>query len=149
MADEKRYVPGLEQDQISRALLAWLNQSPNKPVGRIEFEYLPSDKAGMSLSTVTAAYKTAEYVDGSYDAQYQFAVLYRALPETSGDRLSVDETLNRLGLWAEEREDKPVLGVGKRVAAVERDSTATLIARYEDGSEDYQILMRLLYEVSP
>lgn len=148
MADERRYVSGLEQDQISRVLLMWLNQYPNKPVGRMEFEYLPADKAGMSLSTVTAAYKTGEYVDGSYDAQYQFAILYRSQPETSGDRLNMDEILNGLGVWAETREDKPTLGHGKTVVSIERNSTASLIARYPDNAEDYQILMTMNYEVN-
>lgn len=147
MADERRYVSGLEQDQVSRALLIWLNQYPDKPVSRIEFEFLPSDGMGMSLSTVTAAVKTEEYISGAYEAQYQFAVLYRIKPEVSGERLKAAELLDNLGKWAEARVDEPVLGPGKTVTAVERNSTATMIARYDDKTEDYQILMNMLYEV--
>lgn len=146
MADERRYVSGLEQDQVSRSLLIWLNQYPQKPVTRIEFEYLPNAPS-ISVSSITAAFKTAEYISGAYEAQYQFAVLYRIKPEASGERLNAVELLDNLGKWAELRVDKPVLGPDKTVTAVERNSTATMIARYDDGTEDYQILMNLLYEV--
>lgn len=147
MADEKRYVSGLEQDQISRVLLMWMNQYPNKPVSRIEFEFLPDSGVGMCLSTVTAAFKTGENIDGSYDAQYQFAILYRSKPDDSGARLRMDEVLNNLGIWAESREDKPALGPGKTVLSIDRNSTASLIAKYPDNSEDYQVLMTMNYEV--
>lgn len=146
MADEKRYVAGLEQDQVSRALLMWLNQYPDKPVSRIEFEYL-SENYGMSLSTVTAAYKLDEDIGGDYTAQYQFAVLYRVHPEFTGDRLAASEALDNFGRWAENRQDKPALGAGMSVAKLERNSTAAMTARYEDGTEDYQILMNMTYEV--
>lgn len=144
--EEKRYVSGLEQDQVSRSLLIWLNQYPNKPVSRIEFEFL-GKQSGMSLSTVTAAYKTEEYITGAYDAQYQFAILYRVSPETSGDRLSASEMLDTIGRWAEERTDLPPLGSNMTATRIERNSTGSMIARYDDGTEDYQILMNLLYEV--
>ena len=146
MADEKRYVSGVEQDQVSRALLIWLNQYPDKPVNRIEFEFL-GKQGGMSLSTVTAAYKTEEYITGAYDAQYQFAILYRSLPETSGDRLNAAEMLDTIGRWAESRTDLPPLGQNVTATKIERNSTGSMIARYDDGTEDYQILMNLLYEV--
>lgn len=146
MADEKRYVSGLEQDQVSRSLLVWLNQYPDKPVNRIEFEFL-GKTSGMSLSTVTAAYKTEEYITGAYDAQYQFAILYRVVPEGSSDRLNAAEILDTLGRWAESRQDKPTLGLGMNVTSIERNSTASMIARYDDGTEDYQLLMNMNYEV--
>lgn len=146
MADEKRYVSGLEQDRVSRSLLVWLNEYPDKPVNRIEFEFLDKE-SGMSLSTVTAAYKTEEFITGAYNAQYQFAILYRVKPETSGDRLGAAETLDTLGRWAEEQIIMPVLGPGMSATRIERNSTGSMIARYDDGTEDYQILMNLLYEV--
>lgn len=146
MTDERRYVSGLEQDQVSRALLMWLNQYPEKPVSRIEFEYL-SDAPGLSVSSITAPFKISEYISGAYEAQYQFAVLYRIKPNISGERLNAVELLDNLGKWAEAREDKPALGAGKTVTMIERNSTATMIARYDDGTEDYQVLLNMIYEV--
>lgn len=60
-----RMVSRAETDQISRKLLVWLNQYENKPAN-IAFEYLPSDRPGMALSTIQGAYKTKEYVRGAY-----------------------------------------------------------------------------------
>lgn len=146
MADEKRFVSGLEQDQVSRALLVWLNQYQGKPVNRIEFEFLDKE-SGMALSSITAAYKTTEYITGNYDAQYQFAIIYRVMPRTSGERLNAVESLDTLGRWAESRTDLPVLGPTMIATLIERNSTASMIARYDDGSEDYQLLANMNYEV--
>lgn len=146
MADERQYVTGLEQDRVSRAVLTWLDQYPDKPTAHIEFEFLGND-SGMSLSTVTAAYKTEEYITGAYNAQYQFAILYRVSPQTSGDRLRAAEILDTLGRWAEERKDLPQLGAGMTATQMERNSIGSLVARYDDKTEDYQLLMTMNYEV--
>jgi len=53
--------------------------------------------------------------------------------------------LNELGAWAEE--NPPDLGEGMTVTSVERTTPAGLIARYEDLTEDYQILLTINYEV--
>ena len=41
------------------------------------------------------------------------------------------------------------MGRGLRAIQVERSSPAVLAARYDDGSEDYQILMVLSYQANP
>ena len=71
--------------------------------------------------------------------------MYRALPTDSEERLDVESLLNELGAWAEE--NPPDLGEGMTVTSVERTTPAGLIARYEDLTEDYQILMTIEYEV--
>ena len=135
------YVTAREQEGISRAVLSWLKKhNPD-----IEFEYLPPERSGMSLTTIQGAYKTAQYIDGSYEAQYQFGILYRSLPTDSEERLDAESELNKLGEWAEE--NWPDLGDGKNVTTVQRTSSASLLARYEDKIEDYQILMTMEYEV--
>ena len=135
------YVTAREQEGISRAVLSWLKKhNPD-----IEFEYLPPERSGMSLTTIQGAYKTAQYIDGSYEAQYQFGILYRSLPTDSEERLDAESELNKLGEWAEE--NWPDLGDEKNVTTVQRTSSASLLARYEDKVEDYQILMTMEYEV--
>lgn len=135
------YVTAREQESISRAVLSWLKKhNPD-----IEFEYLPPERSGMSLTTIQGAYKTAQYIDGSYEAQYQFGILYRSLPTDSEERLDAESELNKLGEWAEE--NWPDLGDEKNVTTVQRTSSASLLARYDDNVEDYQILMTMEYEV--
>lgn len=152
--NEKNYVPGPEQDYVARALLNWLNEYPDFPerVTGIESEYL-SGKTSMGLFAIEAAYKTAEYISGAYEAQYQFALQYRVATSGSGARLSAVEALGAIASWAEwrsgEMDDPPEIGAGKRAASVERTSPAVMVARNADGSEDYQILMVMAYSVNP
>lgn len=136
-----------EQEQISRVLLAWINQFPDKPVTLINYENLKDGEPSMALSTIQAAYKTRKYITGGYQAQYQFKVIYRLQPSTNNDRLKADELLNSLGDWATTRDDLPALGDGIRCLKVEATTRSSLFARYENGDEDHQILMNMIYEV--
>lgn len=143
----KNYVTNQETDQVSRALLVWLNEYQDKPT-MINYEYISTDAAGMALSTIQSAYKTAQYIDGTYKAEYQFKIIYRLYPGTSNNkRLAADETLNALGDWVVSRRPYPQIGTGKRVKKISCDTRSSLFARYEDGAEDHQILMTMIYEV--
>lgn len=141
-------VSASEEQEVGRALLKWLNTYPGKPasVQRINFEFLADDAPGMMLSTIQAAYKTRQYILGGYEAQYQFKVVYRSQPDDNDSRLAGDETLNALGVWAEENAGSLFLSPAT-VRSVKRSSNASLFAVYEDGSRDHQILMTLTYEV--
>ena len=141
----KVLVSAEEQAQVSRLLLVWLNQFPDKPVGKINFEYLEED-FGMALSTVQGVYKTRQFIDGSYEAQHQFQVINRVLPASNDERLKADEVLDMLATWAENTE-KPFLGEGITVKRITRNNAAGMLARYEGGIEDHQILMTMIYEV--
>lgn len=145
---EVKTVSGVEQEQVVRSLLEWLNQYNGFPLGvkKIEAEFLP-DGNGIGLFGTTAAYKTQEYINGAYTAQFQFSLQYRSAPANSNQRLNAMDVLTEIAAWTEKREDLPELGAGKISVSIERTSPAVMIARYEDGSEDYQILMVFNYEV--
>ena len=82
-----------------------------------------------------------------YQAEYQFKIIYRIKPGSSNDkRLQADEMLNHFGDWA--RTQHPDLGDGINALKVEPTTQSSKFAAYEDGYEDYQILMRLAYEVN-
>lgn len=138
-----------EVDKISRSMLVWANTFPEKPVTVIRYEFLSVDgteETSMALSTIQGTYITRRYIIGGYQAEYQFKVIYRIKPGTSNDkRLQADEMLNRFGDWA--RTQKPDLGEGINALKVEPTTQSSKFAAYEDGYEDYQILMRLTYEV--
>lgn len=142
-------VSSTEQTQVARSLLDWLNQYRDFPLGikKIEAEFLPASGSGICLTAATAAYKTQEYINGWYTAQFQFALAYRTAPANSNQRLNAMDVLTEIAAWAENREDLPDLGAGKTSVSIERTAPAVMIARYEDGSEDYQILMTFDYEV--
>lgn len=147
MSDIKIVPTSIEETgQVSRKLLSWLNEWPEKPVERINFEYVGED-FGMALSTIQGAYKTRQYITGGYMAEYQFKIIYRLFAASNNDRLNADETLDRLAGWAASRLDKPDIGENRKVLRIQINSTSSLFERYEDGAEDHQVLMTLIYEV--
>lgn len=126
--------------------MVFLNEYPNKPVPIIDYESLTADGESMCLSEIQGAYKTHQYIDGSYEAQYQFKIVYRSSTLNSIDkRLKATETLNRMADWL--MQGRPSLGSGKTFRRMDMNSRASLFGRYEDGTEDYQVLMTLNYEV--
>lgn len=134
-------------DQISRYMLVWANTFPDKPVDVIKYEFLDVDggeETSMALSTIQGTYITKQYLSGDYVAEYQFKIIYRIKPGTSNDkRLKADEMLNQFGDWA--RTQKPDLGDGIMPLQIEPTTQSSKFAAYEDGYEDYQILMKLTY----
>ena len=140
-----------EADKISRSMSVWANTFPGKPVAVIRYEFLDidektGDETAMALSTIQGTYITRRYILGGYQAEYQFKIIYRIKPGNSNDkRLQADEMLNRFGDWA--MTQKPDLGEGINALKVEPTTQSSKFAEYEDGYEDYQILMRLTYEV--
>ena len=148
--DKRQIATSAEVDKISRAMLVWANQVPNKPVSVIKYEFLTvddgADETGMALSTIQGTYIVKRFICGGYRGEYQFKLIYRIKPGNSNDRrLQADELLNRFGDWA--RENLPDLGKDIRALRVEPTTQSSKFAAYDDGYEDYQILMKLTYEV--
>lgn len=140
-----------EVDKISRSMSIWANTFPESPVSLIRYEFLNIDKktgdeTAMALSTIQGTYITKRFILGGYQAEYQFKLIYRIKPGRSNDkRLEADELLNHFGDWA--RKNLPDLGDEIRALRVEPTTQSSKFSDYEDGYEDYQILMKLTYEV--
>lgn len=138
-----------EQESISRSLLSWLNTWPDKPVGVINFTYVPDDAEGMSLSTPQGTFMVRKYVRGAYQARYTFKIIYRVIPGNSNNkRLTADETLESFADWIINNGTMPQLEDGKKVVKFSRsesDPDSVLFNRYEDGTEDHQIIMTMDY----
>lgn len=139
-------VPGAEEDKVTRALLSWLNEYPDKPE-TINFEYLEDDAPSMAMSLIQGVYKTRRYILGGYEAECQFKLIYRLQPSNNNQRLAADETLNAIADWATTRPDGPEIGYGRKFRRMVSNTRAALFGRYENGDEDHQILMTMTYEV--
>lgn len=132
---------------MSRAVRKWLNTYPNKPLSKLDFEWL-GKSSGLCISTIQAAYKTKQFIDGTYQAQYQFKIIYRTTATDADERITADEVLDQYGEWAETNSTLLRFTDGVHVVKkVKRDTAAALFARYEGDVEDHQILLTLLYEV--
>lgn len=146
--DKPRILVGTkERAKIDRKVLVWLNTFPDLPVATVTTEsHLDADAPGMALSSITSAFIDKSYICGGYQAEYQFKVIYRIIPGRSmNESLKAGEILNRLGDWA--IQNKPDLGNGIRAITVTPTSQAELYASYENGDEDHQIMMKIIYEV--
>ena len=148
MPNNRVLVTAEEEQSISRAMMAWVNSWDGLPdtIIRVDFEQLPADKPGMALSTVQGAYITRRYITGGHQGEYQFQLIYRIKPGNSNDkRLQADELLNAFEDWAVA--NLPDLGNNVRVIRIEPNTRSSMLAVYENGDEDHQILMKLVYEV--
>jgi hypothetical protein len=135
-----------EEIGISRRMVVWANSFPDSPVGFINYEQLDGEANSMALSTIQGTYITKRFICGGYEAEYQFKIVYRIFAGNSNDaRLSADELLDRFGDWA--TTEKPEIWDGIRVLKVEPTTRSSLFAAYDDGTEDHQIMMRMIYEV--
>ena len=134
-----------EADQIARSVRSWLNTYPDKPMRMVDVEYL-GENSGLALETVQAAYKTRTYITGGYQAQYQFSILYRTIPESANQRLEADEVLNNYAAWAEA--NPPTLPAPCVFSRLTRNTNAALLERQPTDAETHQILFTLLYEVN-
>lgn len=141
----RNLVPAEQQAQISRVMRSWLAQYPDMPLSRLDFENL-GETSGLAVSVIQGAYKTRQYIDGTYQAQYQFKLIYRDIPESTADRLDMDEVLNEYGSWADSQ-TLPTFGDNIVPLKIKRDTASAQFARYDNGAEDHQILMTLIYEV--
>lgn len=145
---QKRLVSAEEEQDISRKMMIWANSfsDDDMPTATINYEFLAADSASMALSMIQGAYITRKFILGGHEAEYQFKIIARIIPGSSNDkRLKCDAMLNRFGDWA--MQNYPDLGDSVIVQKVEPTSRAAMFARYEDGTEDHQILMKLTYEV--
>lgn len=145
--EQRTLVTNDEEALISRKVMVWINGYPNLPtaITRVDFEQLPADAVGMSVS-VASGYVTKRYITGGHRAEYAFSVFYRIKPATSNDaRLKADEVLNTMADWMVA--NPPTLGENLRVVKVENTARAMLLVPYENGDEDHQVQMKLTYEV--
>ena len=143
MADKpKVFVSIEEREQVARTIVRWLNTFPEKPITKIDYEYL--NESGMTVSTIQAPYKVKSYIDGTYRAQYQAYVIYRGIPCNTNERLAMDEALNKIAIWAESNFEniEDIYAI-----KVEVPNPAAMSARYDDGTEDHQIQLNFIYEV--
>ena len=145
---QKRLVSAEEEQDISRKMMIWANSfsDDDMPTATINYEFLAADSASMALSAIQGAYITRKVHPGVHEPEYHFKITARIKPGNTIDkRLKCDAMLNRFGDWA--MQNPPDLGDGMRVRRMEAVSRSAVFARYEDGTEDHQILMKLTYEV--
>lgn len=134
-----------QTDDLTRQVLIWLSGYEGLPVDIIRPEpMLAAKETGMEITVIQNAI-TRRYIYGGYQGEYQFGIFYRLVKPTGmSERLEAMQTLNKLGDYAvTTRPDWENV----RFVKCEVTDGAKLYAPYENGDEDYQILLKLTYEV--
>lgn len=153
--------PAVEQQMISVAVQKLLESFPELPQdikrNGVSFQRLQPDRLCMGFAPMPGAIKTREYLDGSYDAQFPFQLIYRAMPTTDSERLERYNLVDRISLWLEgvALEDAkgnqyqlpgyPLLSDGREITSITATTLTTLINRSDSGYEDYQGLFKVKY----
>lgn len=135
-----------EEALVERQVMIWLNTWPDKPCD-IGFVALEAGKPGIALfPDGDGAYFEKKYIAGGHRAVYPFSVVRRIIPgDSTDDRLKAVELLNGLGAWA--ASCKPDLPGKVRAVRAEPISRGKFAGPGDDGDEDYEIKIKLTYEV--
>lgn len=137
---------------IAKVMRDYLNTWPKKPC-EISLETIDKDAPSMMIQQLASAEKVKQYVDGSYIGAWNFAVYIRVHGRDSASRLDAFAVLDELGTWLTERGGNgsayarlPIIDLNHVATSIEVSSTPSIAARYDDGTEDYQIVFRLEYK---
>lgn len=128
---------------VSRAIVNLLNTYQDKP-DIVTMEYL-TEENGLALSVIQVPYVVEQYICGGYLAAYDCELIYRTIPTTDAKRLEADETLDATVTWLIKNIGSIDL-TGVTITKIERQSLASLSARYNNGAEDHIASLHLNYE---
>lgn len=135
---------------IAKSLKDHLNSWTGKPAP-IMLEDFGSEVPSMMLQQLSGAYKKKAYINGSYIGSFPFSVYIRVDGVDTATRLDATGTLQRLFDWLSEKDkdgeyvNLPTIDDSRTATQIEMTSLPTIAARYEDGTEDYQVILELQY----
>ncbi len=137
---------GEENSQVTRHVLAWLNTFPDLPVELVDYEMLKPDVPGMAVTVPQGAAIRRRFILGGHEAEFAFGLIYRLKTGDNVDmRLKAVELLDRMGDYAAAHLPGPIDKLCP--IRLEISARANLMGRYDNDDEDYQILLKLIYEV--
>lgn len=135
---------------IAKALKDHLNSWAGKPAP-INLEDFGSEVPSMMLQQLSGAYKKKAYINGSYIGSFPFSVYIRVDGVDTATRLDATGALQGLFDWLSKKDENgeyvnlPTIDDSKTATQIEMTSLPSIAARYEDGSEDYQVILELQY----
>lgn len=127
---------------IAKKLHTWLNSWADAPTS-IAFDDFSKDPPCMTFQPMSGTLVERKYIDGSFIGVYPFAVSMRISGDDTAERIDAHATLSALGEWAKDSEP-PELGEGRTVTEFD-PSTPAKTSVYDNGAEDYQIIITMKY----
>lgn len=147
-----------EQQAMTKAMGLMVQQCPvvTKRGITVRIEDVTPKPNVIGLFPTQGAVYVSKYISGAFEAQYPFRLMYRVKPGSDDSKITAGDVLGLIGEWMEGRsitynDDSyqvsayPELTDGREITAIERQTTASLFALYDDGTADYQITMVARY----
>lgn len=140
-------VPVAEQTKILNYVMSLVEKSDIFDGIPASLNFIDASKDCICVRVQPETYKTHEYVDGSYEAQVTFLVVYRQLHITNAsERISAIDLVNRFGEKLESMEEFDTGIEGVEVNSISQKDTAGLIYRDGSGIEDNGATFVLRYD---
>lgn len=130
---------------IARDMRAFLNSWSEKLVPYFTIEQLTTAPPSMMFQPLSGSKVLRKYVDGSFIGSWPFAICFRVNQTDTSVKLSAYDTLEKAANWLTSGV-LPTLSGSKIPLKIEQTSTPSQIAVYDDGTEDYQVLLALEYK---
>lgn len=140
----------IDNYDCSNVLTTLLNTYPELDGEEIRFAQV-EDKRGIAVYPAASAAVLREKTDVCgwvyQSCAYAFNVIYRAVPQSEEQRLSIKSFLDKLAGWLEQlpASSCPPIGDGRKITNFAQQSAACLSRRYDDGVEDWAVLLQMRY----
>lgn len=138
----------VEQQSIAKAILVFINtEYTSLPVDRVEYQSLDTEKSSMSIYNLTGdSYIVQRYINDSYIAVYKFSIVYRSVPTNTNQRVNCEEILTDISQWLVTSSLGHILLTDDReVSSIDIISPPALFKQYQNGTEDYHVILSLKY----
>ena len=129
----------------------YLNEfSPALPA-TVVLEKLEKEKFGIMLQQLSGVRKVREYINGSFIAEFPFALYVQTPGNDTSSRIDAVKVLNDVGVVMDNdtlARSLPDLNIKQMALSLEMSSHPTLIDREDSGLETYQAIYQLTYKQS-
>ncbi len=126
---------------IAEAMLKHINEWPGKP-SQVKLK-LEKKAVSMMMQPLSGVKTVRKYVNGSFRGLWPFALYVRISGEDSASRLDALKILNDAAAWLESS-SMPVIDNTITAEKIEAELPSQA-AQYQDGTEDYQVILRLTF----
>lgn len=136
-AAKKPPIPVSEQTRIVEYVMDLVKDSFVFQDIPVSLNFIDSSRDCICVKLLEDSFKTAEYIDGSYEAQVAFMLIYRRLTVDGVDeRLNAIDMVNQFGESMEEMEDFISDLPGITINYIHQREPAGTVYRSESGIED-------------
>ena len=146
-APKKPPIPMSEQTRIIEYVVELVKNSSIFAGIPVSLNFVDASRDCVCVRLGSDNYKTAEYIDGTYEAQISFTVIYRRLNVSDlNERLDAIDLVNRFGEVLESMEEFTTGIAGVEVNSISQREPAGLIYRDNSGIEDNGTSFVLIYD---